>query len=482
MGSGSRAVKPQLVLVTCCISILMVTLDMSVLNVALPSIQRELHASISEAQWTIDAYTLVLASLLLLAGSTADRLGRKKIFQIGLCTFAVGSLLCSLAPNLPLLILFRCIQGVGGSMLNPVALSIISNTFSNGVQRARAIGVWSGVVGISTAAGPIIGGLLVDTIGWRSIFWINVPIAILGLIGTLVFVPESRASVARRVDPVGQIVMIVFLAALVYGIIEAPNNGWGSPLIIGCIVASGLALVVLIVYELHRDAPMIQLRFFRSAPFSGASFIAIAAFLCMGGFLFTNTLYLQEVRGLSAINAGLLLIPMAGMMLVLGPLSGRLVGALGPRLSLVCGGGGLAVSGLLFALWGSDLAVWQLILGYAVVGVGLGFINPAITNTAISGMPRSQSGVASAVTSTSRQVGQSLGVAIMGTIIAHAVGSGVPIARNVEGFMQAAHTSWLLIALLGVGIAGVAIVTTSAWGDRTADAFRALIAAADEPA
>lgn len=221
-----------LVLAICCMSLLIVSLDNTVLNVALPSMRRELGASVAGMQWTIDAYTLVLASLLMLAGSTADRIGRRKVFTVGLVLFTAGSVLCSLAPSLGWLIAFRMVQAVGGSMLNPVAMSIITNTFTDPRERARAIGAWGAVVGISMAAGPLVGGLLVDTVGWRSIFWINLPVGLLALALTLRYVPESRAEHPRRPDPVGQLLVMGLLGSVTYGIIEAPAAGWHSPLIL----------------------------------------------------------------------------------------------------------------------------------------------------------------------------------------------------------------------------------------------------------
>ncbi|MFC7718228.1 MFS transporter [Nonomuraea recticatena] len=221
--------RRMLVLAICCMSLLIVSLDNTVLNVALPAMRREFDASVSGLQWTIDAYTLVLASLLMLSGSTADRFGRRMVFQLGLVLFTLGSLLCSLAPSLGWLVVFRMIQAVGGSMLNPVAMSIITNVFTDPRERARAIGVWGGVVGISMAAGPLAGGLLVDTLGWRAIFWLNLPLGIAALVLTMLFVPESKAPTARRFDPVGQLLVIVLLGSLTYGIIEAPSAGWTSP-------------------------------------------------------------------------------------------------------------------------------------------------------------------------------------------------------------------------------------------------------------
>ncbi|MFF8370645.1 MFS transporter [Streptomyces lydicus] len=459
-----------LVLAICCMSLLIVSLDNTVLNVALPSMQRELHASVSGMQWTIDAYTLVLASLLMLAGSTADRLGRRRIFMVGLVVFALGSLLCSLAPGLSWLVVFRMVQAVGGSMLNPVAMSIITNTFTAPRERARAIGVWGGVVGISMAAGPVIGGLLVQSVGWRSIFWINVPIGALALFLTLRYVPESRAPRPRRVDPVGQLLVIALLGSLTYAIIEAPGAGWTSPEILGFVLVAVVSLAALIGYERRRTEPLIDLRFFHSAPFSGATVVAVCAFAALGGFLFVNTLYLQNIRGLSALEAGLYMLPMAGMTLVCAPLSGRLVGSRGPRLPLLLAGTTMGASGLLFAAFDAQASNSLLFAGYVLFGIGFGLVNAPITNTAVSGMPRAQAGVAAAVASTSRQVGQSLGVAVIGAVLA----GGAYAAAGGQQVVAAARPAWWIIAGCGAAVLLLGALTTGRWARATVQRTAAL--------
>ncbi|MFE2228784.1 MFS transporter [Streptomyces kronopolitis] len=459
-----------LVLAICCMSLLIVSLDNTILNVALPSIQHELHASVSGMQWTIDAYTLVLASLLMLAGSTADRLGRRRVFLVGLVVFAVGSLLCSLAPGLGWLVVFRMVQAVGGSMLNPVAMSIITNTFTEPRERARAIGVWGGVVGISMAAGPVVGGLLVQTVGWRSIFWINVPIGALAIFLTLRYVPESRAPRPRRVDPVGQLLVITLLGSLTYAIIEAPDAGWTSPQILVFVAAALGSLAGLLHYERRREEPLIDLRFFHSAPFSGATVVAVCAFAALAGFLFINTLYLQNIRGLSALDAGLYMLPMAGMTLIFAPVSGRLVGSRGPRPSLLAAGTAMTASGVLFAAFGAQSANPLLFTGYVLFGIGFGLVNAPITNTAVSGMPRAQAGVAAAVASTSRQVGQSLGVAVIGAVLA----SGAHAHATTGAFLAAARPAWWIIAGCGAAVLLLGAVTTGRWARETARRTAAL--------
>ncbi|GAA1101814.1 MULTISPECIES: MFS transporter [Streptomyces violaceusniger group] len=466
--------RRMLVLAICCMSLLLVSLDNTVLNVALPSIRSDLHASVSGMQWTIDAYTLVLAALLMLSGSTADRVGRKRTFQTGLVIFTLGSGLCSLAPNLETLVLFRMVQAIGGSMLNPVAMSIITNVFTEPRERARAIGAWGGVVGISMAAGPIVGGLLVESVGWRSIFWINIPVGLAALLLTARYVPESRAPRPRRADPVGQLLVIAVLGTLTYAIIEAPDRGWDSPLIATCAGIAALGLLTLIRYERRRDEPLIDVRFFHSAPFSGATVVAVCAFAALGGYLFMNTLYLQDVRGLNALHAGLWMLPMAFMCFVCAPLSGRLVGARGPRPSMLVAGVAITASGVLFAVFDVQASDAGLLIGYVLFGLGFGMVNAPITNTAVSGMPRSQAGVAAAVASTSRQVGQSLGVAVIGAVLAagaaSAAAGGMGHAASpaaAASFVDAARPAWWIIAACGAVILLLGLLTTGHWAERT---------------
>lgn len=460
----------MLVLAICCMSLLIVSLDNTVLNVALPAMRHDLDASVAGMQWTIDAYTLVLASLLMLAGSTADRIGRRKVFMAGLVLFTVGSALCSLAPSLETLIAFRMVQAVGGSMLNPVAMSIITNTFTDPRERARAIGVWGAVVGISMAAGPVVGGLLVDSVGWRSIFWINLPIGIAALLLTWRHVPESRAPKARRPDPVGQLLVITLLGSLTYAIIEAPQKGWTSAEILFFAALAAASLAGLLVYEARRTDPLIDLRFFRSVPFSGATLIAVSAFAALGGFLFLNTLYLQDVRGLSALDAGLYMLPMAAVVCVLSPFSGRLVASRGPRIPLLVAGVAIAVSGLMFAAFDAETGTASMFTAYVLFGLGFGAVNAPITNTAVSGMPRSQAGVAAAVASTSRQIGQTLGVAVIGAVLAAGVAdAGSSYGTGTAGdFVAASRAAWWIITGCGVCVLLVGTVSSGRWARGTA--------------
>src|SRR5579875_2409837 len=361
--------RRMLVLAICCMSLLIVGMDNTIVNVALPSLHVDLHASLSDLQWTVDAYTLVTASLLVLAGSTADRIGRRRTFQTGLAVFTLGSLLCSLAPGLAWLVVFRMVQAIGGSMLNPVAMSIITNVFTDRRERAMAIGVWGGVIGISLGLGPVVGGLLIELVGWRGIFWVNVPIGVAAFVLAALFIPESRAPRARRPDPIGQALVVITLAALTYSIIEAPRHGWTAPSTVGLIVLSAAAAITLVGYERRRLDPLIDPRFFRSAPFSGATLIAVAAFGGFGGFLFLNTLYLQDVRSDSALVAGLSTLPFAIGAMIVGPISGRLVGRIGPRLPLALSGCFMALGALLLVHVDAATSIWALLACYGVYAI-----------------------------------------------------------------------------------------------------------------
>ena len=450
-------------------SLLIVGMDVTIVNVALPAIQHDLHAGISGLQWILDAYTLVVATLLMLAGSMSDRYGRRRVFQIGLTVFTLGSLLCSLAHSIGQLIAFRALQGLGASMLNPVALSIIANAFPIPRDRARAVGVWGAVAGISLAAGPLIGGALTQSIGWRSIFWINLPIGVAAVALAARFVPESKAPRARAFDPIGQLLVFVGLASLATAVIDGPHAGWSSVSILGLFAASLLALAIFLVYEPRRKDPLLDLRFFRSIPFSSATLFALCSFACFAGFLFLNALYLQQERGFSALHTGLFTLPLALMMMVSAPLSGRLVGVYGPRPSLLAAGAGLLLSTWL--LTGLNLTTPRavLLVAYALFGLGLGMINPAITNSAVAGMPLAQAGVAAAIASTGRQVGAALGVAVSGTVVAISRAQGTDLT-------QATHPIWWIMTGCGALVLLFGWLSSTAWARNSTSRVASLLA------
>ena len=366
-----------LVLAICCLSLFIVGMDATIVNVALPSIGRSFHAPVSGLQWTIDAYLLVIASLLMLSGSVADRVGRRRIFQIGLVLFTLGSLACSLAPSLGWLIAFRALQAIGGSMLNPVAMAIVTNTFTDPRERAKAIGFWGSVFGLSVALGPVIGGVLVDSVGWRGVFWVNIPIGIAAIALTARYVPESRAATKRSLDPFGQVLVLLALGTVSYGIIEGPDLGWASAPIVACFAVAVAAIAVLLAWSRRVAEPLLDLRFFRSLPFSGAAVTAVTGMTAFAGFLFLITLYLQEVRGYSALSAGLYLVPMAVLMACFAPLCGRVIAAHGTRVPLVIAGTGITAGGVLLVFLTATSPAWYILLCCAVLRRGHGLAQRA---------------------------------------------------------------------------------------------------------
>ncbi|WP_067719421.1 MFS transporter [Nocardia yamanashiensis] len=443
---GLSARRKTIVLITCCMSLLISSMDATIVNVAIPTIQSDLGAPLSRLQWIVDVYTLTLASLLMLSGALADRFGRRRVFRIGLLTFAVGSLLCSLAPSIEILIGARFVQAIGGSMLNPVAMSIITTVFTGRVERARAVGIWGAVVGISTALGPLVGGGLIDALGWQSVFWINLPIVAVAFVLTTLYVPESKSANPRGMDPNGQVLAMLTLFTLVFGLIE------GKPLFFA---VAAVALLGFVWHEARHRSPFIDLRFFRSFPFASATLIAVAAFAALGAFLFDMSLYLQGIRHFSAVHTGLLYLPMAIGMLIFSPLSGRLVGRYGTRPSLVASGLLMTIAAIGLTRLRPDTPVWQLIVVFAVFGIGFGMVNAPITTSAVSGMPLDRAGAAAAVASTSRQVGVSLGVALCGALS----GAGL----------------WWTISALTVAVLALGVAASTPWAYRSRDRVAPLL-------
>ncbi len=448
------AAHKHLILGICCSSLLIVSMDSTIVNVALPEIRRDLDASLAGLQWVVDAYTIVVASFLMLGGATADRFGRRRVFQVGIALFTLGSLLCSLAGGVGTLIAARVVQALGGSMMNPVAMSIIVQTFVEPRERVRAIGLWAATAGVSMALGPLAGGVLTQTLGWHSIFWINVPLGGAALWLTAKYVPESRAPHPRRPDPVGQLLLLTALSTLVFAVIE---GGRGAAFATVAAVVAAIALVALILWERRRHEPLLDLRFFHSLPFSSATIIAVLMFAAFGGFLFLNTLYLQDVRGFSAFHAGLGILPAAVAVTLVSPLSGRLVSAHGARPSLLVSGLTLSVSALLLTRLTADTPLVELFVTYALFGIGFGMVNAPVTYAAVSGMPRAQAGLASAIASTSRQVGVAVGVALSGALAHSAVDKA---AMDWGAFTASTHAFWWILVAAGVAIAGLALLST----------------------
>ncbi|MFR0357689.1 MFS transporter [Streptomyces sp. MCC57] len=461
-----------MVLAICCLSVGVTGIDLSIVNVALPSISRDLHASVSGLQWTVDAYSLVMACLLVLSGSMADRFGRKRVFQLGLSLFSLSSLLCGLAPGVGWLIAFRALQAVGGSMLNPVAMSIIVSVFTDRRERARAVGVWGSVIGITIAAGPVLGGLLVSGITWRSVFWVNVPIGIAAILLTRRFVPESKAPRGRAFDPAGQALIIVLFASVIAATIEGPRHGWADPWIVGLFALAVLALTGMLVVEPRRSEPLIDLRFFRSPPFSGANTISVVMSAGLGGFLFISTLYLQDVRRLSPLHAGLMIIPLAVGQAVAANLSGRLLASQGGRLPLTLGGAMLATGSFLLIPLTAHTGTGHLLAAYAVFGFGAGMVSPPVNHTAVTGLPPDQVGVAGALAASARQFGASIGVAVAGSIVA---GTGT-------GFVSSSHAAWAVLGGCGLVALALGVLSTSGWAEAAAARNGQRLATAPNPA
>ncbi len=384
------------------------------MNVALPAIHAGLQSSIADVQWAVDGYNVVMASILLLAGSLADRFGRKCMFQTGIAIFGIASLACSVAPSIQMLILFRIVQALGASLLTPSGMGIIANTFTDPKERAKAIGVWGTMTGLSMSAGPLLGGLLTQTLGWRWIFAINVPFVIAALVLSALVFTESRAPHARRFDPIGQVLSIVMLGAFVWALIEGRETHWSTVAIVALVVAI-VTLALFIPYELRRREPLIELHFFRKLPFASASASAVIAFIAFNSFLFVATFYLQGTREFSPLVAGLFLVPASIVMMIASPIAARLAASGRAGLSFMLSGGAFVLGSVLLFAISPETNIAQLLTGFALFGAGLGLANAVITTAAVAGMPREQTGVAVGIVSAFRVVGSALGIALAGT-------------------------------------------------------------------
>ncbi|MEV6026635.1 MFS transporter [Streptomyces sp. NPDC052036] len=431
-------------LAVCCLSMFLVGLDTTIVNVGLPAIGRGLGVGTRSLEWTVDAYTIVLAGLLMSSGALADRFGRRRVFQSGLMVFGAASLACAMAPSVGALVAARAVQGIGASMLSPVALAIVVNAMPDPRERAQASGVWASVFGLSMAVGPVTGGALVAELGWRALFWINAPVIVAALVLSAVFVPESRGPRARPLDLPGQVLLTVAIGAWVGVLIEGPHIGWTSSEALAAYGFAALATVGFAGVEGRRHQPLMDLGLFRSPVFSSAVLGAVAAFVALNVTLLLNTLYLQHTRGFTPLAAGAATLPMAVGATVCAPWSGRLVGRVGPRLPLTLAGGFTMAGGLCLVGLDRHTSVPLLLLAYLLTGIGFGFANAPITNTAVSGLPPARAGVAAAITSTARQVGSALGIAVAGGLVANATPAGLA---------HASRPGWLLVAACGLLLA-----------------------------
>jgi len=445
----SRQVRPTLVLITCCLSLLIVMMDVTIVNVALPAIHHTFGGSLSTLQWVADAYTLVVAAGLMLGGAFADRFGRKRIFMIGLLLFSIGSALCGLAAGPVLLVAARAVQGMGGAMLNPVALSIISNVFTDPAERAKALGFWGMMSGVALGIGPLVGGVIVAFIGWRVVFWVNIPIGAAALLLCARFVPESRAPQPRPIDVPGQFLASILLFCLIAALIEAPHLGWSSPVSLALFAGTLLAFAGFVAVERRVQHPMIDFNLFRAPAFTAAMLIAVCVFTIFGAFLFLNTLYLQDVRGFTALRAGVATVPAAIGIVCGSQLSGRMLARIGPRAPLLCAAIALLGGSLLLIDVHPATPLIVVLLAYLVCGFGHGFANAPISSAAMNGMPRERAGVAASLASTGRQVGASLGIALGGAFIAGAVGA--------QQQSSASHAMWWVSSCLALCIGALAL-------------------------
>jgi len=456
----AAATRPSAVtLLALTMGVFLVTLNVTIVTVALPDIQRSLHARPDELEWVIDAYNLVGASLLLSAGFMADRFGRKRALCAGYAIFSLGALLCALAPGAGWLIGFRVLQAIGGTALTPTSLSIVANLYRDPIERARAIGIWGVASGVGLGAGPIVGGAVSDWMGWRAVFVLNAVVGLVALAIAVRVVPRSRSEVARGLDVRGQVLSVALLASLTYALIEAPRYGWGSPRIALLLAAAVVLTAVFAVVELRVREPLIDLRVFRDRQFSGAIFITVAVFFAYSGFVYFTALYLQQVRGMSALVAGVVMLPGALPVLALGPISGRLVATRGARGVLFTGTVVLALGTALLALPEHSAPLWQILAPALLVGIGYGLINAPVSTVAVATLPRQQAGVAAATASSARNVGLVLGIAVLGSI----VNGRLPGLRAGEAFpaayTDAIHPAYLVAGAVALAAAATAVAT-----------------------
>ena len=406
-----------LILAVLCLSLLIIVMDNTILNVAIPSLVRDLGASNSELQWIIDAYVLVFAGLLLTTGSLSDRFGRKGALQLGIVLFGMGSAFAALSTSTAQLIGSRAFMGIGGALIMPSTLSILTNVFRDPRERGRAIAVWAGFAGLGVALGPVIGGWLLAHFSWQSVFWVNLPLGGLALVAGAFLVPTSRDPKQSRLDPIGAVLSIVGLASLLFGIIEGPDKGWGAPAVVAGFAIGIVALLAFVAWELHTDHPMLDMRFFKNPRFTAANSAITMTFFAMFGSMFLMTQYWQFVHGYSALGAGLRMIPYTLTMMVAAPLSARAVERFGTK--RVVTSGLLIIATSLFALsFIKATSPYLLVMTmFCVMSVGMGMTMAPATESVMGSLPRAKAGVGSAVNDTTRQVGGALGVAVIGSVV-----------------------------------------------------------------
>jgi EmrB/QacA subfamily drug resistance transporter len=432
----------------------MIMLDNTVVNVALPSIQRELGIGLSELEWIVTGYALSFAALMLTGGKVADMVGRRRIFVLGIVVFTVASFLCGIAESSEILIGARVLQGVGAALMNPATLSIISATFPP-AQRGMAIGIWAGVSALALAIGPLVGGLLTQHVGWEWIFFVNVPVGILGIAASYLFIDESKdTSHEQRLDLPGLLTSGIGLFALTYGLIEANTYGWTSGRILAAFAVAMVGLVGFVLLERHQRLPMLDLSLFRSGTFAGANLvILLVAFAMFGIFLFLS-LYAQNILGYSAVQAGAAFLPMTILIILVAPIAGKTSDRVGSRSLMTIGMALLAVQLLYFSQLGQDATFWTLLPAMLIGGVGMSLTMTPSAAAATRNVPVDKAGVGSAVLNAFRQVGGSIGVALIGAIVAAEAGGRV----TADAFMEGFETSLLVAAAIALAGSIVAFV------------------------
>jgi EmrB/QacA subfamily drug resistance transporter len=444
-----------------CFALFMIMLDNTVVNVALPAIKQDLGISTSELEWTVAAYALTFASLLLTGGKLGDLLGRRLIFVIGLAVFTLSSLACGLSSSAPQLISARAVQGVGAALMMPATLSIISATF-RAQERGMAIGIWAGVSAMALAIGPLLGGLITEHASWNWIFYVNVPIGALGILAALVVVPESRdTSHEQRLDLPGLLTSGVGLLALVYALIEANQFGWTSARILGLFAVAVVSLTAFVVLELHQRLPMLDLTLFRNGTFAGANLVAILVTLAMFGIFVFFPIYMQTFRGWSPVQAGAALLPWTLMVVIFAPIAGKLSDRVGSRWLIAGGMATVSLCCILLSTVTLHSSFWHMLPAFLLGGLGMSFVMTPMSAAAMGAAPVAKAGVASGVLNTFRQVGVALGIGITGAIVADRAAAAVrggasPQEAFVHGLTFAMRVSAAIC--LGAAIAAALLV------------------------
>lgn len=445
-------------LVAVAFGLFMIMLDNTVVNVALPAIGRDLKISLSELEWIVTGYALVFAALLITGGKLADMFGRRKIFVIGLAIFSLSSLACGLAPNAAFLIGARCAQGIGAALMNPATLSIITATFPPR-QRGQAIGIWAGVSALALAIGPLVGGLIVDNIGWNWIFFLNVPIGVLGIVVSQLVIKESRdTSHEQSVDLPGLLTSGLSLFALSYALIEGNRHGWASAEILGLFAASAVLLVAFIALESRQRLPMLDLSLFKIGSFVGANVVALLVSLGMFGVFFFVSLYVQNILGYSPTKAGAIFLPMTVLIILIAPVAGKASDRIGGRWLM---GGGMTLLGislLLYQRLGVHSDFWTLLPALILGGIGMALTMSPMTSVAMASVPVDKAGVGSGVLNSFRQIGGALGIALMGAIVASYTKAPARSPQGAQQFVDGLHAALLVSAGIAFAAALVAIV------------------------